>query len=1357
VSKDSQDGVQQTARYRRRFLKVTAWIATGVAALIVLTGIVVAILLHNERFHNYVLRALQQKASDSLGVRVSLENFALHLSNLSVDLYGITAEGAAPYANPPLLQVDHAEAGVRIVSILGRTWYFDSVQVDRPIVHVFVDARGVSNIPAFKSGGGNSSNSSLFDLGIRHALLDRGEIYYNNRQSVLEADLHDLKFQASFNSLLQKYNGKLSYSDGHLVSGSFQPIPHSLDAEFDATPTTFHLDRAKLSAGSSEISLTGTVQNYSRPNVDGHCDAIVEGGQVAKILANPSIPAGQIHATGDVHYRQPSDGVFLDGLMLSGDLNSKQLSVKTTSIRTTISNLTAHYALANGNATLHDFKLNLLGGELSGSGVMSDIVGASHSKVSANLRGISLADLKRLAGASTGKQNIGIDGSLNAQLTATWGKTFNDLVAHADAAIGGHLLGVKPIGPSGSTHGNATSSAQTAQTGISIDGAIHGTYSAGNKQLALDNSYLRMPQTSLTMNGVVSNRSSLAVRLQADDLREVEAAADLFRVPAQGPPSPSLGLAGTASFQGTVQGSTAAPHLTGQLLASNFHVNGSEWKLLRTNVDASPSAVSLRQGDLEPAGHGHIAFDASTGLSKWSFTNASPVQLDLKAAQLNVNDLAKFAGQQLPVQGVLTADVNVHGTELNPEGKGTISVDHMVAYDQPVNSAKLTFSGTGEEAHANLAVQLPSGNIESKVSVRPRQRTYTAQLSASGIRLDKLQALSAHNVNATGELAVQANGQGSFDNPQLEATLQIPQLVIQNQTITGLKLQMNVADHVANAALATSAVNTTIQAKAKIVLSGDYLADATLDTQAIPFEPLLAAYFPEHAANVTGQTEIHATMHGPLKNRSLIEAHVKIPALKMAYGSSIQLAAADPIQIDYKNGVVNVQRATIRGTDTDLQVQGSIPIEGIAPAKTPMSVTMLGTMNLQLAQLFDPDVRTSGELKFNINSSGMTNAFDVGGQINIVDAAFASSDLPVGLQHGNGTLTLTRDRLSVSKFQGTIGGGSVTAQGGVALRPHIQFDLGMAANGVRMLYPQGMRETVDANLRLAGTTDSAVLGGSVNLSDLSFTSAFDLNNFIAQFTGGVETPPTPGFSQNLQLNLAVRSTNDVSLVSRSLSVNGSANLQVRGTASTPVILGRVNLSGGDIILNGDRFVLDSGTIAFVNPYETEPVVNLSLKTTIQQYDVFLRFNGPVDQLRTNYSSNPALPAADIINLLAFGQTTEASATDNAATPANQAAESLVASQVSSQVTSRISKIAGISQLSINPVLASGTSQGQAGANITIQQRVTSNLFVTFSSNVASTQSQTIQGQYQISPRVALSVTRDPNGGFAVDTLIKKSW
>ena len=110
------------------------------------------------------------QASKSLGVRVELQNFTLHLSTLSVDLYGLTIHGATPYPDPPLLQVQHVQAGVSIVSVLRSTWYLDSFRVDRPVVQLFVDKNGVSNIPMLKSSS-NGSNTSVFDLGIRHAVL----------------------------------------------------------------------------------------------------------------------------------------------------------------------------------------------------------------------------------------------------------------------------------------------------------------------------------------------------------------------------------------------------------------------------------------------------------------------------------------------------------------------------------------------------------------------------------------------------------------------------------------------------------------------------------------------------------------------------------------------------------------------------------------------------------------------------------------------------------------------------------------------------------------------------------------------------------------------------------------------------------------------------------------------------------------------------------------------------------------------------------------------------------------------------------------------------------------------------------
>src|SRR6516165_3125365 len=82
---------------------------------------------------------------------------------------------------------------------------------------------------------------------------------------------------------------------------------------------------------------------------------------------------------------------------------------------------------------------------------------------------------------------------------------------------------------------------------------------------------------------------------------------------------------------------------------------------------------------------------------------------------------------------------------------------------------------------------------------------------------------------------------------------------------------------------------------------------------------------------------------------------------------------------------------------------------------------------------------------------------------------------------------------------------------------------------------------------------------------------------------------------------------------------------------------------GELFLLGNRYVVQGGTIAFINAARTEPVLNLQVNTTIQQYNIAMRFQGPLDRLHTNYTSDPALPPADIINLIAFGNTQEAQA------------------------------------------------------------------------------------------------------------------
>ena len=115
---------------------------------------------------------------------------------------------------------------------------------------------------------------------------------------------------------------------------------------------------------------------------------------------------------------------------------------------------------------------------------------------------------------------------------------------------------------------------------------------------------------------------------------------------------------------------------------------------------------------------------------------------------------------------------------------------------------------------------------------------------------------------------------------------------------------------------------------------------------------------------------------------------------------------------------------------------------------------------------------SSGQLRFNINSYGDRTDPNLKGEVQIVNANFAAANVPLGLSNGNGTLTLTPDRLNITTFRGAVGGGNVTARGGMAYRPALQFDVALAGQGIRMLYPDGVREELSADLNLTGNPDA---------------------------------------------------------------------------------------------------------------------------------------------------------------------------------------------------------------------------------------------------------------------------------------------
>src|SRR6266566_3909057 len=143
------------------------------------------------------------------------------------------------------------------------------LRLEHPVAHLLIDKQGRTNIPQPSAPKQQSSSMNVFDLAVGHALLNRGEIYYNDRESSLDADVYDLRTDVTFDYLATRYRGSLSYAGGKLKYGTLAHLPHSLQTQFVATRLRFTLNPMILTLGSSRVMLRGEATNYSSPRVDG--------------------------------------------------------------------------------------------------------------------------------------------------------------------------------------------------------------------------------------------------------------------------------------------------------------------------------------------------------------------------------------------------------------------------------------------------------------------------------------------------------------------------------------------------------------------------------------------------------------------------------------------------------------------------------------------------------------------------------------------------------------------------------------------------------------------------------------------------------------------------------------------------------------------------------------------------------------------------------------------------------------------------------------------------------------------------------------------------------------------------------
>jgi translocation and assembly module TamB len=758
--------------------------------------------------------------------------------------------------------------------------------------------------------------------------------------------------------------------------------------------------------------------------------------------------------------------------------------------------------------------------------------------------------------------------------------------------------------------------------------------------------------------------------------------------------------------------------------------------------------VMIADGTLVGAVQGRITFDAKTRLVNWAPDPNAPFTAHARIEQISAADFQRLTNADYPVKGSLNGEISAGGTQRQPIAHGQLELVKGVVYGQPLNLLAVNVNTDNQTIHLNGDVRASAGALTARLDYDPSSKRYQVTANSNKLVLEKIDALQQSGGNVKGRLTADVSGSGTLDNPDLTAHIQIPDLEMRGERFESVNAQLDAKGKHTEFRLAANVEQTTIQAKGSVELTPGYPANVTLDTGVVPIGPLLARFMPNSQSNpqqaADGKLELHATLQGSLQTPEQLQACVEIPSLQLE-AQTIQLRNVAPIRMDYRGGVLQIANAELKGQDTDIRLKGSVPLRGNGN----MNLTADGNVNLNLLQPWTDGGRSSGNVSVRLRAQGSKTQPAIDGQVKIQNGLFTSDELPFGVESLNGDIAIVENRLNISNLSAHTGGGTVNVTGTATYGKDSRFNLAMQAKSVR-IRQSGVRSIMNADLTWNGAIDSSLLSGRVSVDKLAFNEGSDLSEILGQFSDDETANEPSGFARNVKLNVALQSSQNLSLSSSQLSIGGSANLTAQGTAAQPIILGRVLLNSGEVFFISKRFEIDSGTISFSNPVRTDPVVDLQVKTTVEHYNITASVTGPVDRLKTTYTSDPALPTGDIINLLAFGQTTAESAS-NAATPASVGAESAVAGAVGGQVASQVQKLTGISQLTLNPL----AGNQNPGSQVAIQQRVSGNILLTFSTDITTTQNESVQIQYQTKRNVTFSVLRDENGGYGIDVRYHK--
>ncbi|HEX8447082.1 MAG TPA: translocation/assembly module TamB domain-containing protein [Sphingomonas sp.] len=239
----------------------------------------------------------------------------------------------------------------------------------------------------------------------------------------------------------------------------------------------------------------------------------------------------------------------------------------------------------------------------------------------------------------------------------------------------------------------------------------------------------------------------------------------------------------------------------------------------------------------------------------------------------------------------------------------------------------------------------------------------------------------------------------------------------------------------------------------------------------------------------------------------------------------------------------------------------------------------------------------------------------------------------------------TQSRFELTSLTAKAGSGSVSASGSVGLDAAGGFPIDLRATLARaqLARSDALGATVSGTLRVRNGRDTGpLIEGDLTLPEIRYQIVMQGASEVAVLDGvrRRNAPPMPTAASTLpsnwKLNIRVRADNRIFVSGMGLEAEWKTDLRVTGTATTPRIVGNLEVLRGTDSFSGRRFEISRGKVTFNGGPATNPELDISATTTVEGVTAIINIGGSALNPQVTFTSTPALAQDEVLSRLLFG-------------------------------------------------------------------------------------------------------------------------